>query len=98
MWGRNLTVVTNLERENYGGRLALNCPSLSQVLRPERRSGWRGGFRVEVCEEIRREYNHGGGSIGGIAEKLGSHRSWCAKSWPLRIRGKKRSHFDRSLS
>jgi hypothetical protein len=29
--------------------------------------------KVELFEQIRREYEHGGGTIGGIAQKLGIH-------------------------
>jgi hypothetical protein len=29
---------------------------------------------VELFEQIRREYGHGGGTIRGIAKKLGIHR------------------------
>jgi ActR/RegA family two-component response regulator len=29
---------------------------------------------VELYEQIRREYEHGGGTIRGIAKKLGIHR------------------------
>jgi hypothetical protein len=29
---------------------------------------------VELFEKIRREYEHGGGTIRGIAKKLGIHR------------------------
>jgi hypothetical protein len=29
---------------------------------------------VELFEQIRREYEHGGGTIRGIAKKLGIHR------------------------
>ena len=30
--------------------------------------------KVELFEQIRREYEHGGGTIRGIAKKLGIHR------------------------
>jgi hypothetical protein len=30
--------------------------------------------KVELYEQIRREYEHGGGTIRGIAKKLGIHR------------------------
>src|SRR5882762_2023825 len=29
---------------------------------------------VELFEEIRREYNHGSGTVKGVADKLGVHR------------------------
>ena len=33
-----------------------------------------GRTKVELFEQIRREYGHGGGTIRGIAKKLGIHR------------------------
>ena len=30
--------------------------------------------KVELYEQIRREYEHGGGTIRGIAKKMGIHR------------------------
>ncbi len=30
--------------------------------------------KVELFEQIRREYEHGGGTIRGIAKKMGIHR------------------------
>jgi hypothetical protein len=33
-----------------------------------------GRAKVELYEQIRREYEHGGGTIRGIAKKLGIHR------------------------
>ena len=49
-------------------------------LHSARLSGWKGGTveqeeaKVELFEEIRREYEHGVGTIRGVAKKLGLHR------------------------
>jgi len=48
---------------------------------------------VELFEQIRREYEHGGGTIRGIAKKLGIPRrlpvlvhEWSGNLWGLRLR------------
>ena len=33
--------------------------------------------KVELFEQIRREYEHGGGAIRGIAKKWGFIGAWC---------------------
>ena len=35
--------------------------------------------KVELFEQIRREYEYGEGTIKGVARKLGIHRGWYVK-------------------
>jgi len=44
------------------------------VLKPEAEVVLNRRTKVELYEEIRREYEHGAGSIKGVAQKLGVHR------------------------
>ena len=53
--------------------------------------------KVELYEQIRREYEHGGGTIRAVARKLGVHRrevrkalaSFCRKTYKLLINQEK---------
>jgi hypothetical protein len=45
---------------------------------------WRA--KVELFEEIRREYQFGIGTISGVAHKLGVTGGWCARRWRMRDR------------
>jgi len=38
--------------------------------------------KVELFEQIRREYEHGGGTIRGIAKKWGFIGAWCVRREP----------------
>jgi len=49
-----------------------NRPASGSVAPREDRADRRA--KVELFERIRREYGHGGGTIRGIAKKLGIHR------------------------
>ena len=41
--------------------------------------------KVELFEQIRREYEHGGGTIRGIAKKLGIHRRMAEELAPVDV-------------
>ena len=41
---------------------------------------------MELYEQIRREYEHGAGTIRAVARKPGVHRRGCARHWPARCR------------
>jgi len=40
---------------------------------------------VELFEQIRREYEHGGGTIRGIAKKFGIHRRMVREAMPSAV-------------
>ena len=42
--------------------------------------------KVELFEQIRREYEHGVGTIRAVANKLGIHRRMYGRRWRMRNR------------
>ena len=53
---------------------------------------------MEPYEQIRREYEHGGGTIRGIARKLGTHRRMVREAVisAVPVNAKHRKQRDRS--
>ncbi len=45
---------------------------------------WRA--KVELFEEIRREYEFGIGTVRGVARKMGGIGGRCVKPWPMHNR------------
>jgi hypothetical protein len=50
---------------------------------------------VELFEEIRREYEHGVGTVKGVARKLGVTGAWCGKLWAMRFPDRSESQKGR---
>ena len=46
---------------------------------------------MELFEQIRREYDHGVGTIKGVARKLGIHRRMVREALETRFHGSERS-------
>jgi hypothetical protein len=42
--------------------------------------------KVELFEQIRREYEFGVGTVKGVARRLGVHGGWCGRRWRVRSR------------
>ena len=51
--------------------------------------------KVVLFEEIRREYEHGVGTIKGVAKKLGVHRRMVRRPYPMRFRAAKEGRREK---